>query len=262
MLSIERGTRAFSRLMIAVYIIILLVPALSLALYSGTGGLAGILLNRAALDSIKLGMYTSALSLLATFAFGTPAAFYISSRKKKLLAGFLDIFFQIPVVLPPAAAGIGLLLAFGRNGFMGRLLGGLGINMVFTPAAVVMAQFFVSSAFYVQVLKTAVEDIPQELYEASYVMGAGRSETVIRVMLPMTRKAVISGLLLSYIRALGEFGTTIMFAGNIAEKTRTIPLQIYTFLQTDMVSAAALASLLYIGSFTLLFIVKAFLGKG
>jgi molybdate transport system permease protein len=258
MFNFEVITKAFGKLLVFIYVIIIVVPVVALLAYSGAEGVYRVMTNKQAFQSISLGIYTSLISLVATFIFGTAAAFYISLRKKSSLSKSLDILFQIPVVLPPAASGIGLLLAFGRNGIIGKFLNCFDINIVFTPAAVILAQFFVSSAFYIQILKTSVQQIPKELYEAAYVQGAGRVETIIKIILPMVKKAVVSGLLLSFIRALGEFGTTIMFAGNIAGKTRTIPLQIYTFFQSDIISASALASILYISSFVLLFIVKTY----
>lgn len=243
-------------IMVIIYICILAFPIIAIIRYSGFCNIINILSNSKYVSVMKLSFQTSLVSALCTFLLGTPTVFFILSRKNSILTKILDTIVHIPVVFPPAVAGIGLLLSFGRNGMVGSLLERYNIEITFTPIAVIIAQFFVSSVFYVQILKTAVDKIPSEICEASYVFGAGKVQTVLKVILPMSKKAVISGLILSWIRALGEFGATIMFAGNILYKTRTIPLQIYTLMQTDIETAAAFSAILFILSFCTLLVVK------
>lgn len=240
----------------AIYLVILIFPILSMMKYSGVNYIVETLYNVDNFKTIILSFSTSLIALIFTFLIGTPTAFIINAGKNKTLSKILDIVVEMPIVLPPAVAGIALLLAFGKNGIIGIFLISHGINIIFTSTAVVIAQFFVSSALYVRVLRDSIKLVPIELFEISYVLGAGKIETIIKIMIPMLKKSVISGLILAWIRSLGEFGATLMFAGNILDKTRTIPLQIYTFMQDDIKMATAFATILYLMTFLLLLIVR------
>lgn len=239
-----------------IYLIILIFPILSMIKFSGLQHLIEAFKNSDNISTVFLSINTSLIALLFTFILGTPTAFFINGMTNKFISKLLDIIVEMPVVLPPAVAGIALLLTFGSNGVVGRFLVAHGINIIFTPVAVVIAQFFVSSAFYVRVLRDAVRGIPDEIFEATYVMGAGKVETIFRIVIPMLKKSIISGLILAWIRSMGEFGATLMFAGNILHKTSTIPLQIYTYMQTDVQTATAFATVLYVLSFVMLILVR------
>lgn len=239
-----------------IYLVILIFPILSMIKFSGLQHLIEAFKNSDNISTIFLSINTSLIALLFTFILGTPTAFFINGMTNKFISKLLDIIVEMPVVLPPAVAGIALLLTFGSNGVVGRFLVAHGINIIFTPVAVVIAQFFVSSAFYVRVLRDAVRGIPDEIFEATYVMGAGKVETIFRIVIPMLKKSIISGLILAWIRSMGEFGATLMFAGNILHKTSTIPLQIYTYMQTDVQTATAFATVLYVLSFVMLILVR------
>ncbi|WP_160671704.1 ABC transporter permease [Clostridium sp. C8-1-8] len=244
---------------ISVYIVIIVLPILTMINYSGVHNIISTLYIKENISSVLLTLETSTIALILTFIFGTCMAFYLRFVKNKALAKVLSILIELPIVLPPAAVGIALLLTFGSNGIIGRMLDSYGISLVFTPAAVIIAQFFVSSAFYVKVLSNSINDVPKEIFEATYVLGAGKVETIYKIIIPMLKRAIISGLILSYIRSIGEFGATLMFAGNVVNKTRTIPLQIYTYMQTDIKMATSFAAILYLLSFLLLFFVRVFL---
>ncbi|GFZ29726.1 molybdate ABC transporter permease [Clostridium zeae] len=246
-------------IIIFIYLAIVILPVTTMIRYSGVDNILAMFYIKDNISSVILTFYTSSISLLMTFIFGTTIAFYLRTIKNKNLSKLISILIELPIVLPPAAVGVALLLTFGNNGFVGRLLNQIGIEIVFTPMAVILAQFFVSSAFYVKVLNNSINDIPKEIFEITYVLGAGRVETVFRVIIPMLKRAIISGLILSFIRSIGEFGATLMFAGNILNATRTIPLQIYTYMQTDIKMATSFATILYILSFLLLFSVRVFL---
>lgn len=240
----------------AIYFLMLIFPILSMIEYSGGSYIIETLYDPDNIKTIVLSFLTSLIALIFTFIIGTPTAFSVHFVKNKLASKILDILVEIPVVLPPAVAGIALLLTFGKNGIVGNFLSNHGINIIFTSTAVIIAQFFVSSALYVRVLRDSVKTVPIELFEVSYVLGAGKIETIIRIMIPMLKKSVVSGLILAWIRSLGEFGATLMFAGNIIGKTRTIPLQIYTYMQDDIKMATAFATILYIMTFLLLLLVR------
>ncbi|PJI08102.1 MULTISPECIES: ABC transporter permease [Clostridium] len=239
-----------------IYFMVLIAPIAFLVKYSGIINIVNTICDSENIKCIGLTLWTSLVSLALTFIFGTATAFYISGISNKFMVKLLDIMVEMPVVLPPAVAGISLLLVLGNNSFIGKLLSYYNINIVFTPIAVVIAQFFVSSAFYVKALRNSIRDVPDEIFEASYVFGAGKLQTNVMVIIPMLKRTIISGLILAWIRSMGEFGATLMFAGNILDKTRTISLQIYTYMQSDIKEATAFAAILYFLSFSMLLAIK------
>lgn len=242
--------------MAVIYIFLLIFPILALMKYAGIYSIVQNICNTENFNCILLSLATSLISLLITFILGTAMAFYIAGISNNKVAKLLDIIVEMPIVLPPAVAGIALLLALGNSGLIGRFLAQHNIDIVFTPIAVIIAQIFVSSAFYVRVLRDSIRSVPDEIFEATYVFGAGKVETNIRVIIPMLKNSIISGLILAWVRSMGEFGATLMFAGNILNKTRTIPLEIYTLMQCDIKAATAFAAILYILSFSMLLIVR------
>jgi len=213
-----------------IYISVIVLPLYALVAYSGAEGIKSLFFNPGIITSIKVSISTSLPALLLTFCLGTPAAFLIKGGSRPFFAKVLEILTGLPVVLPPAAAGMALLLAFGRSGPVGALLDKMGGGIVFTPYAVVLAQFFVSSGFYIQVLGTGIGMVDKEIYEVSYILGAGKVETFFRIILPIIKKSAVAGLILSWARSMGEFGATIIFAGNVEGMTRTMPLEIYTMM--------------------------------
>ena len=238
------------------YFIMIALPVYAIFSAAGVKNTVSSLARADNMAALKISIQTTSITVLFIFLLCTPVVFYLSGKKGSMLSKILEILVTMPTVLPPAVAGIGLLLAFGREGIVGAFLKQFNIEVVFTPSAVILAQFFVASGFYIQVLKPGVDSIAPEIFEVSYLLGLGKVETFCRVILPMMAKPLIAGLMLSWTRALGEFGATIMFAGNMSGKTRTIPLQIYTLLQTDVVSAASVSMLLFVISFLVLFIFK------
>lgn len=240
------------------YFFILALPVFSIFQASGLQHALMAINDSENLAAFKLSLFTTAIVLICVFILGTPVVYALSNKKNMFLKLF-EVIIYMPTVLPPAVVGIGLLLAFGRNGYFGEMLSKYNIEVVFTPLAVMLAQFFVSSGFYIQVVKTGLDSIDRELFEVTYILGAGPIETFLRVIVPMLRKPIIVGLILSWTRALGEFGATIMFAGNAIGKTRTVPLQIYTLMQTDIRLAAAVSMMMFIISFSMLFAAKIWL---
>jgi molybdate transport system permease protein len=144
---------------------------------------------------------------------------------------------ELPVVLPPAVAGLALLLAFGRRGFFGPALSMIAVSLPFTTAAVVMAQAFVSAPFFIRAAQVGFADVPKEIEDAARVDGAGGWRLFRLITLPLARRALAAGLVLSWARALGEFGATILFAGSLQGRTQTMPLLIYNALERDIDAA-------------------------
>ena len=206
----------------------------------------------AALTALKLSVVTSAIATAAVMALGLPVAHLFATgrfRGKRAL----ETLVELPMVLPPTVAGLGLLLAFGREGLVGRALDVFGVTLPFTTAAVVLAQAFVATPFFVSAATAGFREVDARYTDAAATLGAGPGYTFRRVMLPLALPSVLAGAATAWARALGEFGATIMFAGNLPGTTQTLPLAVYIGLQTDLQTAVALSVILLIFSFTLLF---------
>jgi molybdate transport system permease protein len=193
-------------------------------------------------EAIVLSMITTLLSTLLTLVLGTPLA-YVLARWRFPLRGLVRVLVELPIVLPPTVAGLALLLAAGRRGLLGPVFGAFGISLPFTTAAVVVAQMFVSAPFYIRAAQVGFQTIPREIEDAARVDGAAGLVMFRRITFPLSRTALAAGLTLSWARALGEFGATILFAGSIAGRTQTMPLLVYNVLESN-IDAAIWASLI------------------
>jgi len=202
-------------------------------------------------EALQLSVVTTCISTLLAIVLGIPAA-YILARTRIRGRRFLEILVTMPTILPPVVAGVALLITFGRLGLVGRFLTPFGITLSFSSAAVVMAQFFVSSPFFVNSVKAGLEQLDQRYEQAAYTLRASPFYTFRRVTLPLIRAALFAGIGTSWARALGEFGATIMFAGNFPGTTQTMPLAIYIASQTSLDSTVSLAVLLMAVSFGIL----------
>jgi molybdate transport system permease protein len=201
--------------------------------------------------AMRLSMETTAVSVVIVVLGGTPLAWWLA-RSKWRSARWLETLLQLPVVIPPAVGGIALLLAFGRRGLFGGLLERMGLSLSFSTVAVVLAQVFVSAPFYLQAAVLAFGRLNQDLLAVGRSLGASPPRLFFRVALPLAKPALIGGAAMSWARALGEFGATLMFAGNMTGKTQTLPLAIYTALEIDIRTAQALSLLLVLFAFGLL----------
>jgi molybdate transport system permease protein len=164
----------------------------------------------------------------------------------------LDTLIDLPIVLPPAVGGLGLLMAFGRRGTLGEPLSDLGIELAFTTAAVVMAQTFVASPFYIRAARAGFEASGPELEQVAQTLGSSRTGAFLRVAVPVAMPSLAAGAVMAWARALGEFGATIMFAGSISGRTQTVPLAIYRLLETGVEAPLALSTVLIVISFSVL----------
>lgn len=218
-------------------------------------------LDPATLDALRLSLVTASISAVLSIAIGTPIA-YLLAREHFPGKALLDTLVDIPMVLPPAVAGIALLMAFGRKGLLGPALAAVGVELPFTTAAVVMAETFVAAPFYVRAAKEGFAGIDQRLEQMSALLGVSPLRTFIRITLPLAAPSLVGGLLMTWARALGEFGATIMFAGNFQGRTQTMPLAIYIGLESNLDSALALSLLLIVVSFGILAAVRVIGRKG
>ena len=208
-----------------------------------------------AIEALFLSARTTAATMIILLFLGTPAA-YVLSRAHFAGKHFVNTLMDIPIVLPPSAAGIALLLAFGRMGLLGEHLRVLGIELAFTTAAVVIAELFVAAPFYVRQAVAGFSEVDRGTEEAALVDGAGRLTTFLRITLPLAFPALAAGAITAWARALGEFGATIIFAGSFQGITRTIPLAIFGALESDFDAAVALSVLVLGFAFTTILSVR------
>ncbi len=203
------------------------------------------------LEALRLSMLTTVAVLLLSLALGSPLALLLARRRFRGI-GLLDSLVDLPIVLPPAVAGLALLLTFGRRGLLGTPLAAVGIELPFTTAAVVLASLFVAAPFYVRAARSGFLAVPRELEEAARAEGASEWQVFRFVTAPVAAPALFGGAVLCWARALGEFGATIMFAGQFMGRTQTMPLAIYAALESDLDAALGLSILLLAISFALL----------
>jgi molybdate transport system permease protein len=206
--------------------------------------------------AVRLTIVTTLTSLLLVVLCGTPLAWVIARRRGRLWR-VLETVLEMPVVLPPAVAGVALLLAFGRRGLLGPQLAVLGIGLPFSRAAVVLAQAFVASPFFVQAAVVAFRRLDPDLVLVARTLGATWPRVFFTVAIPLSWPALASGAAMSWARALGEFGATLMFAGNLVGRTQTLPLAIYTALESDLQTAQSLSIVLVAVAFALLVAIRA-----
>lgn len=205
--------------------------------------------------AIRLSLTTTLLSAAVTTLFGTPLAYWLARGQLRGRA-VIETLLDLPIVLPPAVAGLALLMTFGRRGVFGTALAQLGLSLPFTTLAVVMAQVFVAAPFFIRSAQTGFASVPREIEEGASDLGASPWRVFRYVTFPLAGPALLSGVILSGARALGEFGATILFAGNFAGRTQTMPLAIYQALESDLGAALALAAALVFISFGCLLILR------
>jgi molybdate transport system permease protein len=206
-------------------------------------------------QAVLLSFQTTAATVVLTIILGTPVG-YLLARHQFPMRRVVDTIIDLPTVLPPAVAGLGLLMAFGRRGLLGGALDILGLEIAFTPLAVVLAQLFVASPYYVRSAIAGFSDIARELEEAAALDGAGGWQIFRFLAFPIARTALLSGLVMTWARALGDFGATIIFAGNYPGRTQTMPLAIYIGFELNLDVALTLSVILIGASFLVLLTVK------
>jgi molybdate transport system permease protein len=238
-----------------VALLFLLLPIVSVFLRVPLSDLLSALGSSAALDAIRVTAETIAVAMAVILVFGTPAAYWISSRHG-LARDVVVTLVELPLVLPPAVAGIGLLVAFGRAGLLGGTVDALGIDIAFTKVAVILAVTFVASPFFLRTAIAAFEAVDPTLPAAARTLGAGPGRVFFRVMLPLAKGGLGAGAALAFARGLGEFGATIMFAGSLQGVTQTLSLAIYEQFDVDFNVALAISALLIVVSAVVLLSVK------
>lgn len=238
-------------LLAAALLFLIALPLAALLLTTSPRALVDGLRDPMVGPAIRLSLSTTTVSLTLVVLSGTPLAWLLARRRGRGWR-FVETLMQLPVVLPPAVAGVALLLAFGRRGVLGPLLASAGLGVPFTRAAVVLAQTFVAAPFYVQAAVSMFRRMDPDMLLVARTLGASRARVFFRIVLPLSRPGLAGGAALSWARALGEFGATLMFAGNLSGRTQTLPLAIYTALESDLRTAQSLSLLLLAVAFALL----------
>jgi molybdate transport system permease protein len=253
-------------------VVVLLLPLFALIWRTAESGVFLASVRKpVVLQALRLTAWTSLLTLALSVAFGTPLAYGLARARfpgKRLV----DTLVDLPIVLPPIVAGVGLLMAFGRRGLLGqRLDAGIpipftglhfpSISLSFSSAAVVLAQLFVSAPFFIRAARGGFSRVEREIEEAAAIDGATPWQTFSRITVPLALPALSSGLVLCWARAVGEFGATMMFAGNFIGRTQTMPLAVMGAMESDLYAALALGVLLIVLSFAVLLVYRLIGGR-
>jgi molybdate transport system permease protein len=251
----ERSVAAVATL-IALFLGVPVVALVARAVLDGS--LAASLTSRVVLDALVLSLFTTAISLVLTIAFGLPLAFVLA-RRSFPGKGWLEAIIDLPIVLPPSVAGLALLIVFGRRGVLAGPLELLGFAIPFTTVAVILAQTFVSAPFFIRSARTGIASVDRDLEDAARVDGASERQLFRAITVPLASAALAAGLVMTWARSLGEFGATIMFAGNVAGRTQTLPLVVYGEFQAgNLDSSIAAAAILVMAAFGVLVAVRVF----
>jgi molybdate transport system permease protein len=253
---VRRALLAFAYFAAAfVALAFLVLPIAAIFVHVSPGRLIDQLSNPVVTDALIVSFKTTLVAQALVLVFGTPTAYLLASRRftgRSLLVTLVEL----PMVLPPAVAGIGLLAAFGRRGLLGSSLNAAGVTIPFTQSAVTLAVAFVASPLYIRQGIAAFEAVDPNLVAASRTLGAGPARTFFRVVLPLARGGLAAGEALAFARGLGEFGATIMFAGSLQQVTQTLPLAIYAEFDVNFDVTLAISALLVLISAALLISLK------
>jgi molybdate transport system permease protein len=245
LLAIGAGSATF------VALAFLVLPIVALFVHTSPGTLIDQFSSPAVKDAFVVTIKTSLIAQGFIILFGTPTAYLIATRRFPGRSLAITLV-ELPLVLPPAVAGIGLLAAFGRSGLLGSTFDALGFSIPFTQVAVVMAVAYVASPLYITPAIAAFQGVDPNIVAASRTLGAGPSRTFFRVVLPLARAGLLAGVALSFARGIGEFGATIMFAGSLQGVTQTLSLAIYNEFSLNFDAAVAMGAALVLFSLILL----------
>jgi molybdate transport system permease protein len=246
---------------LAVALTFLTLPVVAIFVRTSPGNLAGALGDPGVLDALWLSLRTTLAALAIIVVVGTPVAYLLATRTFRGHAVVVTLV-ELPLVLPPAVAGVGLLAALGPSGIVGSAIDDAGVRLVFETAGVVVALTFVAAPFFIRGAQAAFGAVDRSWLEASRTLGASEARTFLRVAIPAAAPGMLAGLALAWGRAVGEFGATLIFAGSFRGRTQTAPLAIYERLGTDFDAALALSAVLVAVSGALLLTAKLLGGRG
>ena len=252
------STKAWSTAQVAASALLasfLLLPVAALVLTLSWTDFAGGIRHPLLLPALRLSLVTTGTSLFLVVVLGSLLAWWIA-RNPGRTARWLEAVTQLPAVIPPAVAGVGLLLAFGRRGLLGGILSAHGVALAFTTPAVILAEAFVSAPFFVQAAIASFRRVDENLLVVARTLGASPFRAFVRVGLPLAAPGLVAGAAMSWARSLGEFGATLLFAGNLTGRTQTLPLAVYAAMESDLRAAQALSLIMVALAFALLFVLR------
>ena len=263
--SVDRTVASVVAALVIAFVIFFVMPFAGLIAHAlENKDVWSLLSAQQARDALWLSLWTSTLTVTLTVVFGTPVA-YLLARTHFPGKSILDAFVDLPIVLPPTVAGVALLTAFGRRGLVGQPIEHwTGFTFGFSTVAVVMAQLLVSSPFYVRAAKSGFEAVDQQMERVAYTLGASRTRTFFRIVLPQSWPALLAGIVLAWSRSMGELGATLIFAGNLEGKTQTMPLAIIESFEGSSLGlegAIALSLLLLAVALTVLVLFRVVAGR-
>ena len=233
MIAVGSSTRSVATALACLLLGLLALPLVALVVTAGGANIAEAVGDPMFTDALLLSGRTSLLALFFTVLTGTPLAWWLARTTGPVAEG-VGVLVQLPIVIPPAVVGVALLAAFGRQGLAGPALSALGVTVPFTETAVVVAQVVVAAPFYVRAAAGAFVRVSPDLLIVARTLGASPAQAWWRVAVPAALPGLLAGASLCWARALGEFGATLLFAGNLQGRTQTLPLAIYTALQSDV----------------------------
>lgn len=248
-------TCAGAAILVASVTLYLFLPVAALFLRTTPDLFFSTLSTPAVMNALFLSLSTSVVSLGIVILVGTPFA-YVHSRNDYPGKVIIDTLIDLPLVLPPAVAGLALLVLWGRAGLLGQYLSLFGISIAFTTLAVIMAQIFIASPFYLRQAKSLFEQLDPSFEQTARTLGASPLRIFALITLPLTANGLISGAVMTFGRALGEFGATIMFAGNLPGVTQTMPLAVYVGLEGNLAVGLTISILLVVISFAIMIAVR------
>jgi molybdate transport system permease protein len=240
---------------VVTYFLFVALPILAVFLRINPSQVSSQLQNSQIIEAIKLSLFTSAIATLIAFILTVPTAYFMATRRFPGKA-VIDTIIDLPIVLPPAVAGVALLYAFAPKGLLGPILNKFGFIIPGYTIAVIIAEAFVASPFLLRSAKTGFENMDRDIFNSAKILSGSRLRVFFTVSLPLSIRAITSGAMMTWARAMGEFGATLMFAGNLPGITQTMPLAIYTLLYSDPLAGVMLSIILIVISFTILIIIK------
>jgi molybdate transport system permease protein len=240
---------------VIIFLLFIILPILSVFLKIDTDQVLSQLGDERILNAISLGLLTSAVATVVSFVLAVPTAYFLATRQFRGKA-IITTLFDLPIVLPPAVAGVALLLTFAPRGLLGPLLTPIGVTIPGSVIAVVLAQMFVASPFILSSTKAGFEDVDQNVVNSARILSGSRLRVFVTVTIPLCARAILLGTMMTWARSMGEFGATIMFAGNLPGITQTMPLAIYTLMTQSQSAGIVLSAVMIAISFSILIAVK------
>lgn len=242
-------------LIFVTYLVFIALPILAVFLRIDPSQVSAQLQNGQIIEAIQLSLFTSAIATGVSIMLTVPTAYFMVTRKFPGKS-ILDTLIDLPIVLPPAVAGVALLLAFAPKGLLGPILNSLNLTIPGSTIAVILAQIFVASPFILRSAKTGFENVNQDVINSAKILSDSKLRVFLTVTLPLSTSVILSGVMMTWARALGEFGATIMFAGNIPGVTQTMPLSIYVLMSSTPLAGVMLSTVLIVISFSILILIK------